>query len=109
MKIPFSYLQHIHLDTCRSVHSPLKTKIEHGPGWLICIHNNFFWKQSLDYMFWFLPPIVDVDVDIVVVDVANDVDVDDVVDVVRIVVVVGKLAVVDTANFECKKFQFNAY
>ena len=54
-------------------------------------------------MFWFLPPIVDVDVDIVVVDVANDVDVDDVVDVVRIVVVVGKLAVVDTANFECKK------
>ena len=60
-------------------------------------------------MLWFLPPIVDVDVDIVVVDVANDVDVDDVVDVVRIVVVVGKLAVVDTANFECKKYQFNAY
>ena len=53
-------------------------------------------------MLWFLPPIVDVDVDIVVVDVANDVDVDDVVDVVRIVVVVGKLAVVDTANLNAK-------
>ena len=57
-------------------------------------------KLSFDYLSWFLPPIVDVaddvDDDIVVVDVVIDVDVDD---VVRIVVVVGKLVVVDTANF----------